>query len=140
MLAANGDLMAAAAWGYSRFVQYTLEDAKGKPVKQEGMLAKEDVLQLEGNPAPGTGTLIVALVPVAVNPNTGTFPDTLAFFFTIPPVPQVGEFSLIYQLLSARTKSQDFVNLRVNCVDQEYNDETPTDLHFRENPNAICHR
>lgn len=98
---------------------------------QTGMTAAEQVYKVISNPA-NTGGDFTSSAPVQ---SDGTFCDIQAFFTTSPPAPQSGNYLKLKQYINI-TMPGRLDAVRVNCINQQYNDVSITDT--TSNPNATC--
>jgi Glucodextranase, domain B/IPT/TIG domain len=120
-------------WGWGRLVTYTIEDAQGNPIKQKGMSANERIQLVNSNPPQQTTFFQPVEQPAT---NKGVFHDGLIFGTHASPAPVAGDFAKDKQWINVFTKAAAYPNLRINCLDLEYNDGTITDV--TNNPNATC--
>jgi hypothetical protein len=111
-------------WGYSYCVSFTLKDINGNTIQLGSFTASEVVQKVSSNPStltPRTGG----------GPLTaGTFKDLWAFVSTSSPAPQSGEYLKERQKITVTDNNtlNQYTNIRINCVDFEYNDVTATDI------------
>lgn len=126
-----GTTLVSTAYGYSRLLTYTLKDQDGDTFAHSGYEATEQVYAVSCNPTTACHDFSKT-VPVASN---GTFCDVQAFYTNTSPPPQQGEYNKLKQLLNVTTPGYGYA-LRVNCINQQYNDVTITDS--TSNPDASC--
>ena len=111
-------------WGYSRCGTFTLQDQAGAAIVTGSLTASEMVTTISSNPPglrtnTGGGTLM-----------NGTFQDFWSFVAVAPPPPQPGEFAKVRQNITITNAGANltYSNIRINCLDFEYNDVTVTDI------------
>jgi len=112
-------------WGYSRCATFTLMDQTGTTAITTGSFtATESVPTVSSNP-PGL-TAKTGGGPLT----NGTFQDFWAFVATSSPPPQPGEYLKARQSLTVKDNnaSLTYSNIRINCLDFEYNDISVTDI------------
>jgi IPT/TIG domain len=112
-------------WGYSRCATFTLMDQTGTTAITTGSFtATESVPTVSSNP-PGL-TAKTGGGPLT----NGTFQDFWAFVATSSPPPQPGEYLKARQSLTVKDNnaSLTYSNVRINCLDFEYNDISVTDI------------
>lgn len=127
----NGAVIVTVAYGYSRLLTYTVKDQSGNTIAAAGMTATEQVYKVSSNP-PNAGGDFTSSAPVGGN---GTFCDIQALFHTTAPAPVSGEYIKAKQEITITLPGRaDLV--RRNCLNQQYNDVTITDV--TSNPNATC--
>jgi hypothetical protein len=128
----NGNTLVSTAYGYSRLLTYTVLDQDGHAFAHSGYSATEEVFAVSCNPSNACHD---AENTVPVNSSNGTFCDVQAFFTTAAPAPVQGEYIKLKQYLNITTTGHLWA-LRINCINQQYNDVTITDT--TSNPNATC--
>jgi len=121
---------AAPTYGYSRLLTYTVLDQDGHAFAYSGYEATEQVYAVSCNPS---NSCHDATKTGPVNKADGTFCDIQAFFTNSPPPPQQGEYIKLKQLINITTAGHLWA-LRVNCINQQYNDVTIT----ATNANDTC--
>ena len=111
-------------WGYSRCGAFVLKDQHGGIISSGSFTASESVSTVTSNPSnlrakTGGGRLVA-----------GTFQDFWAFVATSPPAPQPGEYVKARQSITIKdnNNSLTYSNIRINCLDFEYNDVIVTDI------------
>src|SRR5579884_3940885 len=111
-------------WGYSRCGTFTLQDQAGAAIVTGSLTASEMVTTISSNPPglrtnTGGGTLV-----------NGTFQDFWSFVAVAPPPPQPGAFAKVRQNITITNAGANltYSNIRINCLDFEYNDVTVTDI------------
>lgn len=111
-------------WGYSRCGTFTLQDQAGAAIVTGSLTASEMVTTISSNPPglrtnTGGGTLV-----------NGAFQDFWSFVAGAPPPPQPGEFAKVRQNITITNAGANltYSNIRINCLDFEYNDVTVTDI------------
>ncbi len=97
------------------------------------MSANEQIERVASNPQQGVAHFAPVPVPVS---KKGVFYDGLFFGFPGPPAPVPGQFIKNKQWINVFTKAAAYPNLRINCIDQEFDDETITDV--TSTPDATC--
>lgn len=127
----GGNTVVSVAYGYSRNLTYTVLDQNNKAIKKAGMTATENVTKVASNPS-NIGGNTQASAPTASN---GTFCDVQAFFSTTSPAPPSGTYIKSKQVITITLNSNTYT-VRINCLDQQYNDVTITDV--TSTPNATC--
>lgn len=111
-------------WGYSRCATFVLKDQNGTIITGGNFSATESVPTISSNPlnmhAKIGGGLVVS----------GTFQDFWSFVRTVSPTPQPGQYVKARQSITIKDNNNGYTynNLRINCLDFEYNDVTVTDI------------
>jgi hypothetical protein len=124
--------MLNVAYGYSRLLTYTVMDQTGnQAIRQAGLTATEVVYKVSSNPANIGGDRTTSGQTAA----DGTFCDVQSFSYSAAPPPQPGEYLKLKQYINITVPGRGDA-VRINCINQQYNDVTITDV--TSNPNATC--
>jgi len=127
----DGSVIVSIAYGYSRLLTYTVLDQTGTAITQTGLTATEQVYLVSSYPV-GSGGDFTSNVAVGAD---GTFCDVQALYHGTPPAPQSGEYIKLKQYINITTSGR-LDAVRVNCLNDQYNDVSITDT--TSNPNASC--
>jgi hypothetical protein len=137
-LSSNADLVAVieivltVQWGYGRLVTYAIEDSGGNVLNKGKFTVSEDVTAVSSNPQ--QRNMYTAVVRSKIH--GAIFYDGLFFGFPDAPGPVPGQFLKRKQAINVFAKAAAYLGLRVNCIDQEYNNATVTDVTLF--PQATC--
>jgi hypothetical protein len=133
VIAPNGKVVAPVAYGYARFLTYTVLDQNMNALKQSGWQVVEQVDLVSQNTSDNSAK--DSSKTVAVASDGSTFGDVQVIGTTVPPPPQPGQYVKYKQYLAVFKPGQAYL-IRINCLDQESSDVTITDT--TNNPNNAC--